>query len=194
MTDLQRTSALLIALAVPLCAQDLRIRKEADQLRATANNLRFIGGHPLEQMRNGGTVAFDFNLTLLDSMRNVIRRSFERFVISYDLWEERFSVTRLRSARTSASRLSESAAQSWCLDNISILSSGLPDQQQFTARLDISVQQNRPEEDRSDGLPLSTLIDLFGRAAKKQGPQHWRMESAPIRLRELRQNSGRTGA
>ena len=190
---LRRSTAVLLGLLISASAQDLKVRLDGDQLRSTASHLRFIDSKSLEQMRNGDTVAFDFNLTLLDTMRNVVRRTFERFVISYDLWEERFSVTRLRTARTSASRLSESAAQAWCFDNIAMLASGLPEDQPLTARLDIAVQERRLNEDRGEGLPLSTLIEIFSRAAKQQTPQHWKLESAPIRLRELRQRMGRAG-
>ena len=63
--------------------------------------------------------------SLSDNRQLVLRRGFERFVVSYDLWEEKFSATRMRTARTSASHLSAEAAEAWCLDHLSVPAGGL---------------------------------------------------------------------
>ena len=59
-------------------------------------------------MRNGASVTYDMQLIDSDTKvaKLMLRRGFERFVVSYDLWEEKFSATRMRTARTSASHLS----------------------------------------------------------------------------------------
>ena len=81
-------------------AQDVVVRASGDQLQLAAPTLRFIAGKPLDSLRNGAAVAFDIQVSVLsDSRQVVLRRAFERFVVSYDLWEERFSVTRMRSGR-----------------------------------------------------------------------------------------------
>ena len=44
----------------------------------------------------------------------------DRFTVSYDVWEEKFSVVRVSDFRRSLMLLSASSAESWCLDNIVI--------------------------------------------------------------------------
>ena len=63
-------------------------------------------------MRNGASVTYDMQLSILNENRQlVLRRGFERFVVSYDLWEEKFSATRMRTARTSASHLTRGSGR-----------------------------------------------------------------------------------
>ena len=110
---LQFVSIAVSAACLGVLAQDLVLRRAGDELRVAAPRLHFLTGKPLERMRNGAAVTFDMQVTILPDNRQVIlRRGFERFVISYDLWEEKFSVTRVRSARATASHLTAEAAES----------------------------------------------------------------------------------
>lgn len=73
------------------------------------------------RLRNGLPVALDFHLALWSgSKSNLRRRAFERFVVSYDLWEERYAVTGLRKPRITASRLKPEEIGPWCLKNIKL--------------------------------------------------------------------------
>ena len=81
------------SLAVPR----LLIRREGDHLlRISAPQIRFLTGKSLERLKNATSVSFVSQISLsLDSAGNVVTRKVDRFVLSYDLWEEKFKATRL---------------------------------------------------------------------------------------------------
>jgi hypothetical protein len=183
------------AWAAPLPAQEVSVRVSGDQLQVAAPGLNFLTGKPLERLRNGAAVRFDVQVSLLaDSRLSVLRRSFERFIISYDLWEEKFSVTRMRSSRATVSHLTAPAAEAWCLNNISIHTAGLPQDKPFHVRIDIRAQNGREDtsmREEDENLSLATLIDLFSRNARQHGDAQWRAESALVKLAELRRTESR---
>ena len=190
-----------IVLAIGACfaarailpAQDANLRLAGEELRVSAPKLSFLNGKPLETLRNGSTVAFDIQVSILtDGKSTVLRRNFERFVVSYDVWEERFSVTRMRTTRAAASRLTAQAAEAWCLERFSFPSAGLPADKPLWVRVDIKAHDSRDRQPDSDeGLSLFTLIDLFSKSARPSGPMQWRAESQPVTLAELRRAPGR---
>jgi hypothetical protein len=178
-----------------LLAQDLTLRASADQIMVAAPKFHFLTGKPLESLRNGNAIAFDFHLAVLgDGKQSILRRSFDRFVISYDIWEEKFSISRMRTVRSAASRLSADAAEAWCLDNIAVSSSGLARDKPVWIRLDIRAQENRNAKPLGDeeGISLSSLIEIFSRTGKQE-PNQWRLEAGPIRLADVEKAPGRTG-
>jgi hypothetical protein len=178
-----------------LLAQDLLLRASADQIMVAAPKFHFLNGKPLERLRNGNAVAFDFHLAVLnEAKQSILRRNFDRFVISYDIWEEKFSISRMRTVRSAASRLSAEAAEAWCLDNIAVSSSGLPRDRPVWIRLDIRAQENRSSRPlgEAEGISLSSLIEIFSRPGKQE-PNHWRLEAGPIRLDDIQKSAGRTG-
>jgi hypothetical protein len=183
------------AFAACLCvlAQDLVLRHTADALLVTAPRLHFLTGKPLERMRNGASVTYDMQLSILsDNRQYVFRRGFERFVVSYDLWEEKFSATRMRTARTSASHLTAEAAESWCLDHLSVPASGLATEKPVYVRLDIRAQEpkDRRSIDDDASISLGRLIEIFSRAGNPASGTQWRAEAGPISLQNvLQQNS-----
>lgn len=185
-----------IAGCLSLFAQQLILKATPDQVQVSAPNLHFLAGRPLERLRNGNSVAFDFHLAILNhDKQQILRRNFERFVISYDLWEEKFSIARMRSTRSSVSHLSAAAAETWCMDNMAVSSGGLPDEKPVWVRLEIRAQDSRAQRSMTDeeGLSLANLIEIFSRPAKAQDPQHWRLEAGPVYLRDIRKSGGRTG-
>src|SRR5437016_7377998 len=99
------------SLAVPR----LLIRREGDSLlRISAPQIRFITGKSLERLKNANNVSFVSQISLsLDSASNVITRKLDRFVLSYDLWEEKFKATRLTPPVKSMERLTVPAAEAW---------------------------------------------------------------------------------
>ena len=171
-----------------LVAQDASLRLVGDELRVAAPKFNFISGKALETLRNGATVAFDIQVSILtDGKSTVLRRNFERFVVSYDVWEERFSVARMRTSRASASRLTAQATEAWALDRFSFSSAGLPSDKPLWVRIDVKAHDAREQPPETDeGLSLFSLIDLFSKAARPSGPMQWRAESQPVTLAELR--------
>src|SRR5712692_2858397 len=91
------------SLAVPR----LLIRREGDNLRISAPQIRFLTGKPLEQLKNGAKVGFisQISLTANESGTALLARAVDRFVVSYDIWEEKFSATRLGPPMRSIARL-----------------------------------------------------------------------------------------
>ena len=185
----------LIATGAVCLAAELAVRAAGDVLKISAPNFHFLTGKPLARIRDGNAVAFDFQLSVLaDNKVSVLRRGFERFVISYDLWEERFSVTRMRTSQASASRLTAEAAELWCVETMSVPLAGLPNDRPVVVRLDVRAQNPKEAPPLlGDGtLSLPTLVEIFSRAGSPQAPNSWRLETSPVQLGSLR--SGGRGA
>lgn len=169
--------------------EDLIVRRSGDLIHVTAPRLHFITGKSLQRLHDGAVVPFDFQLSIAAGSRsNVVERALERFTVSYDVWEERFSVVRLRDFRKSASNLSANAAESWCLENILARVSTLPADREFWARLE--VRSAEPKEPSSSpyadaGISITTLIGVFSRPPWP-AQDHWSLESAAFRLADLK--------
>jgi hypothetical protein len=193
-------SAFLLALS----AQELSLRWRDNELHVAAPRVHFLTGKSLTTLKNGVVVPFDFQLTLWSGNRSVVfDRVLQRFVLSYDLWEEKFAIvkqrgfvmradTRTNEARRSAFGLSSDAAEAWCLDSISLSTVGLPENQPIWVKLDIRGAE--PKEGSSvfgeSGLSIASLIDLFSRPARNS-EQRWSLEAGPFRLDEIKRLSGR---
>ena len=172
----------------------LSIVWEGDDLRVTAPQLHFLTGKPLERLKDGSSVVFLTQLTLAaDDASNVLRRTPERFVFSYDLWEEKFSVSKLGLTKRMASHLSASAAEAWCLDNVGISAAGLDPEGQFWLRFDLRAAEPKDEAAviGEPGLNLKRLIEIFSRRPRDQQPQ-WTADAGPLRLAELKRLAGRS--
>ena len=141
----------------------------------------------MSRLHDGAAVPFDFQLTIVaaGSKNNVVARALERFTISYDVWEEKFSVVRERDFRRSSMRLSAASAESWCLDNVVIPASALPAGQQLAARLEIRSAESKEPLAASSGINLATLIEIFSRPSRPQ-QDRWSVESAPFQLADLK--------
>lgn len=189
--------ALLLAATPYLAAasQEIQVRLVNDKLQVSAPGLHFLTGKPLEQLRNGATVSFDIQISILaDSRQTVLHRSFDRFVLSYDVWEEKFSVGRLRSASSTALHLSATAAEAWCVSRFQLLTSGLPADKPLWVRIDVRANEGRDrrlaDAEPEDGFSLGSLIDLFGRTARpRAGTSQWRAESNAFQLASLRRQT-----
>jgi hypothetical protein len=179
------------ASAACLCvlAQDLMLRRAGQELRVSAPRLHFLTGKPLERMRNGASVTYDMQVTIFgDNRQTVLRRGFERFVLSYDLWEEKFSATRVRGTRTAATRLTAEQAESWCLDHLAVPAAGLTESAPVYVRLDVRALEpkERRASDEEEGISLGRLIDIFSKLGAPVPGNHWRAESGLILLRNLK--------
>jgi hypothetical protein len=97
-TRISRRSWLLAGLAVPLfrarAADSINVTYDGDNLHVSAPALHFLAGKPLDRLKDASTVVFLSQLTLFAGNRDApFRKVPDRFVVSYDLWEEKFSVT-----------------------------------------------------------------------------------------------------
>jgi hypothetical protein len=178
-------------------ADNLAVSFDGDNLRVAAPGLHFLVGKPLQRLKEAATVTYLSQLTLFgDAQGTVLKRSpIERLVVSYDLWQEKFSVTIPGGGKRSLPNATAAQAESWCLENLAISATGLPPAQPFWVRFDLRTSDRRDlgalVGDR--GVSLGSLIDLFSRKASA-GDLSWMRHDGPFRLLELpRTPRGRIG-
>ncbi len=195
---LSRRSWLLAGLGVCvpglLGGERLNVIWDGDNLHISAPELRFLSGKPLERLKNADSVLFLSQLALsTDRFQTIYRRVPDRFVVSYDLWEEKFSVTILSNERRRASLLTAESAEAWCFENLAISSSGLAPDRQFWLRFELRTSDPREASDvlGESGISLNRLVEIFSRPAGKEQP-HWVREVGPLRLADLRRVGGRS--
>ena len=181
------TTILASVILPPARAEQLQLSLRGQNLFVAAPSLDLLRPPVLERLKNGSTVAFDFHLGLWSGSRSNFRRgAFERFVVSYDLWEERFSVTGLRNPRPSASNLAPNALAPWCLEHISLHPVELRDDTPVWVRLDVRAADPKNDDPLDeDGLAISYLIDLLSKPSRKE-PNRWSLETGPVRVSSIR--------
>lgn len=168
---------------------ELHVHRASGELHVSAPTLHFLSGKSLQRLRDGAVVPFDVQLTVSAGSKNiVVARALERFTISYDVWQEKFSVIRIRDFHKSNLNLTANAAEAWCLDNIFVSASGLPWDRQLWARLEVRSAEEaaRPSSAKDPSISIATLIDIFSRNPRPQ-QEHWSLESVAFHLRDLSQ-------
>jgi hypothetical protein len=184
-------SILTASVIVPyaLTGQELNPVWTGAEVRLSAPSLRLLTGPVLERLRNGSAVAFDAQLSLRAGAA-IVRRSPHRFVFSYDLWEERYSVTRLARGnleRKNNSHLTGQAAEAWCLENITLPTEGMDPARPLTVHLELRAEEPSDRSPIGDdsGLSLTSLIEAFSRPARPQQAR-WNLQHGPVRLNDIR--------
>lgn len=175
-----------------LSAPSLSAYWDGDNIHVAAPQLRFLTGRPLERLKNGASVMFLSQLILsTDAHRTVFRRFPERFVVSYDLWEEKFSVARLGNPRT-VSHLSAGAVEAWCLESMVVSAAGLDPYRDFWLRLQMRATNSKEEAAvlGEPGISITRLIEVFSRRPRSEQPE-WTLDAGPLRLAQLRRIVGR---
>lgn len=171
----------------------LDVRMEGGRIRVAAPQLRFLTGKPLERLRNGAPAPFAIQLSAsTDRWSTVVQRDIQRFMLSYDLWEERFAAVKAGSPRHSASHLTERAAEAWCINEVSLTPAGIGENQPFWVRLDVRSENpaEQAELDRQDAMSLTRLIELFSRRTRGELAR-WSLEAGPVLIAELRRAADR---
>jgi hypothetical protein len=168
-------------------SETVQPRLAGGQIRVSAPRLHFVAGNALERLQNGAPVPFAIQFTFsTDRWATVSQRDIERFVFSYDLWEQRYSIAKLGLPHKSVSNLTAHAAEAWCIDEMTVPAAGISEQQPFWLRLDIRA--DNPSEDRQvmtdEGISLTRLVELFSRRARS-GDNRWSVEAGPFRLASL---------
>jgi hypothetical protein len=173
-------------LTLGLSAQALRVRLDGDDLRISAPQLRFLSGKPLEKLRDGASVVFLAQLSISTEVNApAIKRAVDRFVVSYDVWEEKFAVSRTGLERET--HLSSAAAESWCLEHLAIGIEGLAPDKPFWLRLELRAEDARDQAAvvGESGINLTRLIEVFSNPAHAQ-QMRWELTAGPVRLMELK--------
>ena len=188
-------AAFLSGMALAMFAEELILSSHENRLEF-APQIHFLSGQPLARLRNAAEVPFDIQVTLWSGSRNhLFRRASDRFVVSFDLWEEKFEVDKMQAPRRKAAHLTAAGVESWCMSQMSMDVSGLPSSERFWARLEIRAEN--PEKDPGlfgrgsigdSGISLTSLIEIFSRPPQAQQP-HWTLEAGPLTLDELRRRN-----
>jgi hypothetical protein len=166
---------------------------DGDNIRISAPQLHFLTGSPLERLKRGSPVTFISQLTIsTDAHRTFFRRLPERFVISYDIWGERFKVTRLGGSPRSASHLTSEAAEAFCVESMSVSAAGLDLQRPFWLRLELRAVDPKDEAAvvGEPGINITRMIEVFSQRARAEQPS-WTVEAGPLKLAELRRVEAR---
>ena len=192
MALVSRREWFFLTMATPLAkgfsAQPLVVRLDGDYLHFNAPQLRLVNSTMLERLHDGASVAFLGQVSLsLDGNLTVADRSVARFALSYDIWEEKFSVTRIQQTRRVASHLSLDSAQSWIVENLTLSAGSIPREGPFWLRFEIRV------EDPNDalgvvgesGINLTKLVEIFSRPPRTTQPR-WSFDAGPLRMSQLR--------
>ena len=173
-----------------LAAQSLSVTTEADQLHIGAPQLRLLTKDVLDRLHNGASVGLTFHIALSSASDGTpIDQITYRFVFSYDLWEEKFAVTRLEPIPRAISHLSAAAAETWCMDALRIRSDKLSIDRSFWVSLNYQVEPpaSASAEPGNSGFTLGGLVDIFSRPSPRQQASGSR-RVGPLRLGELRRN------
>jgi hypothetical protein len=175
-------------------AELLKLSFDGDNLHVGAPNLHFLTGKPLQRLKDAATVTFVSQLTLFsDAQGTVFKRAAERLVVSYDLWEEKFSVTIPGRGQRKPFIGGAAQVEQWAFDNLAISAMGMAPERPFWLRLDLRTAERRELAAvvGDSGLSLGALIDLFSRRPGS-GESSWTANFGPFRLIDLpRTPSGR---
>ena len=121
-------------------------------LQVRGTGLRLIEGVVADHLKDGRSVRVDFEMTILDKAQGTpITQNRQSFTLSFDLWEQRYAVTRAGAAPRSISHLAARDAEAWCLENMALpltalgrFARDLP----FWIRVEYRVQDRPPPADR----------------------------------------------
>jgi hypothetical protein len=186
-------AAFCSGLAFAMWAEDLLVSSRENYLQFSAPRLHFLTGKSLDRLHNAAEVPFDFRLTLWSGVRTrIFVNQAERFVVSYDLWEEKFSVSKLSAPRKATAHLTAQAAEAWCLEQMPLDVAGLDANQPFWVRLEVRAQQARSggtlfgrEKLTEAGISLIGLVEIFSRPAQTDQP-NWTIDAGPFTMTEVR--------
>jgi hypothetical protein len=165
----------------------LTAERHGDHLHAVAPQLHFISGRAAEKLRNGGMITYVFKLIVSPQHEGETVVLQEQFAISFDLWEEKYSVVQKKPDGRSASRLTPSMAEVWCLENMPIPVRSVSEHQPFMIRLECFIEETGRKEsvENSSGLTLAALIDAFSRK-KTEDALRWEAAGGPFQLDRLK--------
>ena len=178
--------AFIVTAALRLSAQTLTVKTVADALHVQARGFSFIDGPVLNRLKEGRSVRIDFEMTVLAKPEGpVVRQASQSFTLSFDLWEERFAVSRGGSPPRSISHLRARDAETWCLDNLTmpVTSLGQYGREPFWIRLAYRIQEPAPAGDEAPGerFTLRGLIDRLSRRREEDDLAR-SIDAGPFRL------------
>src|SRR5689334_16808765 len=132
-------------MALAMFAEELILHSHDNRLEF-APQIHFISGQPLVRLRNAAEVPFDFQATLWSANRTHVFRNADRFVVSFDVWQEQFSVTKTKAPQKTAAHLSAADVESWCVREMAMdAPAWLTGSEPFWARLEVRAENPERE-------------------------------------------------
>jgi len=176
-------AVLMSAVQATVAAQALTARTDGDRLRVSVSGTRFLSGDALKKLHDGVPVSYMFQLSALTSrFGSTMAKTEYRFVISYDIFEEKFQVSRVRPTARVVSHLTAAAAEATLIEAMELpvqsISTGMP----FWLRLEYEAQESKDTD--TSGVSLGGLVEIFSRTSAKE-PIRGTVEAGPLRLSDL---------
>ena len=145
----------IAVVAVPLAPRTAsRSEPSRNALHVQARGFSFIEGPVLTRLKEGRSVRIDFELTVLTKPEGPsVKQAAQGFTLSFDLWEERFAVSRIGSPPRSISHLRPRDAENWCLENstMPVSSLGLGATRRSGSGSRIAFRTSAPETNEAPG-------------------------------------------
>ena len=170
-----------------LHAQSLTVRVVGDMLHLRASGLGLIEARVADHLRDGRAVRVDFAVVVLEKAGGrSIAQATQSFNLSFDIWEQRYAVTKLGATPRSVSHLTARDAESWCVDNVTVPLSAMGRigrDMPFWVRLEYRVPDPMPVANADDDstFTLGRLINVLSR--RRQDHEAARaIEGGPFRL------------
>jgi hypothetical protein len=164
-------AAFVSGFGLAMWAEELRLNWRNNSLEFSAPHMHFLTGQPLERLQHGAQVPFDFKVSLYSGTKShLFKQLAERFLVSYDVWGEQFSVVKTQSPRSIVTHLDAAAAEAWCLKQMPVDPVGIGDTEKFWARVEVRVPPDARTPNpfgrdniSESGINLTGLIELFSR-------------------------------
>ena len=179
-------AATLSSLDARLGSQSITVTTTDGDVRVQAPGFRFISGAPLARLKDGLTVRVELELRVLagPGAAAAAARSLHTFVLSYDLWEERFAAAVSGSGSRSVSHVTAEAAEAWCIRQLAVPVSALGSlrSQPFWVRLESRIVNGQSDARDDEGLTLRGIIDTLSRRQASEKTSY-SAEAGPFRVR-----------
>ncbi len=190
---LSKPSVFVLLVAATLTSLDARLGSQAmtvttagGEVRVQAPGFRFISGEPLARLKDGLTVRVELEIRVLagPGAAAAAAQRRETFVLSYDLWEERFAAAVSGTGSRSVSHLTAAAAEAWCIQQLAVPVSGLGTlaSQPFWIRLESRIVNGTSDGREDEGLTLRGMIETLSRRQSSEKTSH-SAEAGPFRVR-----------
>jgi hypothetical protein len=191
-------AAFVSGFGLAMLVEDLALRWHNNLIEFSAPHLHFLTGKSLERLHHGAQLPVDFKVSLYSGDKShLFRQLAERFLVSYDVWGEQFSVVKTQSPRQVITHLDVADAEAWCWKQMLLDSSGIGEAEKLWTRIDIRVSPDSktanpfgPDRITESGINLNGLIELFSRPPASTQP-HWMLETGPLTLEEVKRGSRR---
>jgi hypothetical protein len=197
--SISRRCWLLAGVALPLSLahgeNGISVFYDGANVRPVAPNLHFLTGKALERLKDADTVIFIAQVLLFTIDQSIpLNQTVGKFVVSYDILEEKFKAVITESASRSRAGMTATQAEAWCLESLAIGTAGLAADRPFYLSLDMRAAGPKEQFDNVMANPVRAFLEMLSRKAGP-GEQHWGpFESRPLRLSDLVRTTAGRGA